>query len=347
MIGLIDVDGKLPNLALMKISRYYKSMGEKVEFVRPDAGKYEYDKIYASSIFTKSKGECEKLKEYYGDRIEIGGTGWDIEKRLPTEIENMKPDYDLYTADMIYPKIKGIMTKERKKAKAQQIVDAGMGFTSRGCIRNCQFCMVPKKEGCFRQDSEIKDIINPRCNALVLSDNNLTADPYCIDKLHEIRDRKLIVDINQGCDIRLMTPEIAQAMSEVRHLRSLHYAWDLMGFENQVLEGIKIMSKFIPASRHMCFCLVGFNTTFDEDMYRAKKLISLGVRPYIMRYNERRDDIRLNHFARWINSFIYKAVPNFDDYEPWKRDKNKYDCAGQMSFDDFKEVMPHAETVNY
>ena len=340
MIGLIDVDGKLPNLALMKISNYYKSMGEQVEFVRPDAGRNYYEKIYASAIFQKSHDECRKLQEYYGDRIEIGGTGVDIEKRLPPEIESMKPDYDLYKADMIYPNIKGIMTKERKKKKAQQIVDAGIGFTSRGCIRKCPFCFVPKKEGEFRKDQEIKDIINPRSNVIILHDNNLTADPNCIDKLHEIRDRNLIVDINQGCDVRLMTPEIAQAMSEVHHLRSIHYAWDLMGFENQVLQGIKTMSKFIPASKHMCFCLVGFNTTFEEDMYRVKKLESLGVRPYIMRYNERRDDIRMNHFARWVNAFIYKAVPNFEDYDPWKRDKSKYDFDWQMSIEDFNEVMP-------
>lgn len=340
MIGLIDVDGKLPNLALMKISNYYKSMGEQVEFVRSDARKHDYEKIYASAIFTKSKLECIKLQEYYEDRIEIGGTGWDIEKRLPKEIESMKPDYDLYTSDMIYPKIKGIMTKERKQEKAKQIVNAGIGFTSRGCVRKCPFCFVPKKEGEFRKDQEIKDIINPRSNVIILHDNNITADPYCIDKLNEIRDRKLIVDINQGCDIRLMTPDIAKALSEVHHLRSLHYAWDLMGFENQVLEGIEIMSKFIPYSRHMCFCLVGFNTTFEEDMYRVKKLISFGVRPYIMRYNERRDDVRLNHFARWINSFIYKAVPDFEEYEPWKRDKEKYECIGQMNFEDFQEVMP-------
>ena len=99
------------------------------------------------------------------------------------------------------------------------------------------------------------------------------------------------------------------------------------------------MREFIPASRHMCFCLVGFNTTFEEDMYRVKKLESLGVRPYIMRYNERRDDIRLNHFARWVNSFIYKAVPDFEEYKPWKRDKSKYECSGQMSFGDIQEVI--------
>ena len=186
MIGLIDVDGKLPNLALMKISSYYKAAGEQVEFVGANTKKNQYEKIYASAIFKKSEQECKKLQNYYGDLIEIGGTGWDIEKRLTPEIEAMKPDYDLYTADMIYPKIKGIMTKERKRKKAQQIIDSGIGFTSRGCVRKCPFCFVPKKEGDFRQDSEIREIINPRSNIIILHDNNLTADPSCIDKLHEV-----------------------------------------------------------------------------------------------------------------------------------------------------------------
>lgn len=325
MIGLIDVDGKLPNLALMKISSYYKSLGESVEFVRPQAHRNHYEKIYASAIFTKSESECRRLHEYYGDRIEIGGTGYgDITKCLSSCIECMKPDYDLYTADIIHSKIKGIMSREHRIKKAQQIVDAGMGFTSRGCIRNCSFCFVPKKEGVFRQDSEIKDLINPRSNVLILNDNNFTADPYCIDKLHEIRDRKLIVDINQGCDVRLMTEDIAKAMKEVNHLRSVHYAWDLMGYEKQVLAGIKILSKYINPLDHMCFLLVGYNTSFEEDMYRVRRLSELGVRPYIMRYNERKDDERLNHFARWINAFVYKAVPDFEQYEPWRRVKDTY-----------------------
>lgn len=324
MIGLIDVDGKLPNYALMKISSYYKQLGEQVEFVKADTGKKTYEKVYASAILESSRGKCEKLLEYYGDRLELGGTGWDKKKDLLPEIDCMKPDYDLYKAEDIYPRLSGIMTAKRKKEKAEQIVKAGIGFTSRGCVNNCSFCFVPEKEGAFRQDSEIRDLINPRSNILILHDNNITADPFCIDKLHEIRDRKLIVDINQGCDIRLMTPEIAQALKEVHHLRALHYSWDLMGAEKNILSGIDILKNYIPVAKHMCFCLVGFNTSFEEDMYRVHKLVEKGVRPYIMRYNERRDDIRLNHFARWINAFIYKAVPDFETYEPWKRDKELY-----------------------
>ena len=90
MIGLIDVDGKIPNLALMKISSYYKSLGEQVEFVRSDAKKADYEKVFASTIFTKSADECEKLLQYWEDKIEIGGTGYgDITKRLPERKENI------------------------------------------------------------------------------------------------------------------------------------------------------------------------------------------------------------------------------------------------------------------
>ena len=98
MIGLIDVDSKIPNLALMKISTYYKSLGEQVEFVQ--AGK-EYEKIFASAIFTRSKSECERIQEFYGDKVEIGGTGWDIKKTLDHSIEICRPDYNLYTAEVI------------------------------------------------------------------------------------------------------------------------------------------------------------------------------------------------------------------------------------------------------
>lgn len=318
-IGLIDVDSKIPNLALMKISNFYKSIGEEVEFVQPNK---KYEKIFASAIFTRSKDICLKLQEQYGDKIEIGGTGWDIHKTLSDDIEYTKPDYDLYTAEDIASRMRGIITKQRKLEKATEIVNAGMGFTSRGCVRECGFCFVPKKEGKFHDVAEIKDIINPKSNVIILHDNNLTADPQCIDKLHEIRDRKLIVDINQGLDVRLMTQEKAQALSEVKHLRSLHYAWDLMAFEKPVMEGIKLLSRFIKPYRHMCFMLVGFNTTFEEDVYRFRKLREMKVDPFVMVYDQKKD-ARLKHFARWVNSRIYKSC-SWEEYQPWIKAQVEY-----------------------
>jgi len=150
---------------------------------------------------------------------------------------------------------------------------------------------------------------------VILLDNNLTADPDVIEKLHEIRDRKLIVDISQGIDVRLLTPEIAHALSEVKHLRSIHYAWDLMSFESKVIDGINILTQYIKAWRHKCFVLVGYDTTFEEDMYRIKKLKELGVDPYIMPYNNIKDK-KMQCFTGWINSYKY-TVCSFEEFEPW------------------------------
>jgi len=144
-----------------------------------------------------------------------------------------------------------------------------MGFTSRGCVRECGFCFVPKKEGKFRDVAEIKDLINPKSNVLILHDNNLTADPLVIDKLH----------------------------------------------------------KYIKPYRHMCFMLVGFNTTFEEDFYRFKKLRDFKVDPYVMIYNQKKD-LRLKHFARWVNGRIYKSC-SWEEYEPWIKAQLSY---FQLSF---------------
>lgn len=321
MIGLIDIDGKLPNLALMKISSFYKAAGEQVEFVQPGR---KYEKIFASCLFTWSRPKAEKILKIY-PHAEVGGTGWDLHKVLPDEIEACRPDYELYTVDDILPRIKGgIATKESKIKKAETIVNAGMGFTSRGCVRNCGFCFVPPKEGNFRQVAGIGELLNPKSNVLILMDNNLTADPDVIEKLHEIRDRGLTVDISQGIDVRLLTPEIAQALSEVKHLRSLHYAWDLMSFEKQVLEGIELLLKYVKAWRHMCFILTGYNTTFEEDMHRFRRLNEIGIKAYVMPYNLQYPSKKHHCFAGWVNS-RKSTVCSFEEFEPWIKAQGEYE----------------------
>jgi hypothetical protein len=319
MIGLMDVDGKLPVLSLMRISTYFKGMGEQVEFVQPGR---KYEKVFASCLFTFNKKECDKILQVYPD-AEIGGTGWSIDLKLPEEIQSCKPDYDLYTPEVVYTRLTGgISNKEKKMEKAAVIANMGIGFTSTGCIRNCSFCFVPKKEGTLKQASEIKDIINPRSNYISLLDNNFTADPLCVDKLKEIKERNLIVNISQGIDVRVLTDDVANALSEVKLFSNIYYAWDLIGFENSVLQGIKLLSKFIKPYKHRCYMLVGYDTSFEEDMYRVRILDELGVKPYIMIYNNQGDK-RLHHFQRWVNGFFYKVVP-WDEYAPWVKYNSQY-----------------------
>lgn len=320
VIGLIDIDGKMPNLALMKISAEYKRWGYAVEFVRPEVQYSRYKRIYASAIFTASKEKIETLRQHYGRKIIFVGTGVNTYTKLALEYACRKPDYDLYTAEMLAPKMRGPYKAVTRLEKAKHIVNAGIGYTSRGCIRNCPFCFVPEKEGEFRQDSEIRDIINPWSNRIILLDNNLTADPYCIDKLQEIKERDLIVDITQGLDVRLMTPEKAQALASVRHEGHLHYSWDLMNQEAAVMEGIQTLSAFIRPWKQTCYVLVGFDTNFEEDIYRVRKLTEMGISPYVMIYNQRKDDRLLHHFARWVNGRVYKKC-SFEDYEPWIKER--------------------------
>lgn len=313
-VGLIDFDGKIPNLALMKISSFYKAQGYQTRlntFTRA-----QVEKVFCSVIFAANRPKAEQLAAYYPS-IEFGGTGWDLHKNLPAEIEACRPDYDLYLASDILPRIKGAITRERREQKALQIVNAGIGYTSRGCPRRCGFCVVPQKEGALRSVGSIGELVNPRSNVVILLDNNLTADPDCLEKLREIRERGLVVDITQGIDVRNLTEEISLALAGVKHLRSIHYAWDQIQTELLVVKGISTLSRFVSRSRHLCFILVGYDTTYEEDEYRVRRLLELGVDPYVMVYN-RCNDVRLKHWKRFINGRVYKSSA-FEDYVPWKK----------------------------
>lgn len=70
-IGLIDVDGHdWPNLALMKLSAYHKSIGDSVEWVQPLMQKH-YDKVYMSKVFSFTPDY-----EYFVDSDEIVRGDW-------------------------------------------------------------------------------------------------------------------------------------------------------------------------------------------------------------------------------------------------------------------------------
>jgi len=317
-IGLIDLDSKIPNLALMKLSTFHKSQGDTVTLNSFNPS--EVDKVYCSVLFKRNKEKAALLSSLYSD-IAFGGTGWDLTTVLPAAVENQKPDYDLYTTEILCGRMRGIGTRATKMKKAKIIAEAGIGFTTRGCVRSCEFCVIGEKEGKLRSVGSIADLVNPRSNVVIILDNNFIADPDVLEKIREIKERKLVVDITQGLDIRLMTPELAKALSEIKHLRSIHYAWDLMSFESIVLRGIDTLSRHIKTWRHLCYMLVGFNTSFEEDMYRFRKLLELRVDPFVMVYNEAGSPM-LHHFARWVNGRIYTKC-GFEDYKPWIRDRVK------------------------
>lgn len=289
-IGLFDINSKYHNLALMKLSAYHKEKGDETEFYNPLLTK-NYDKVYVSKIFTK-----RNINEgYIPEECTMGGSGFDLISRLPEEIEHIKPDYKLY-------KLK-----------------YSLGFTTRGCIRNCGFCIVRKKEGNIKEHAEVEEFLNPRSNIVILLDNNFLALPSHIKKLQLFIDKGWIMDFNQGLDIRLINEENAGLLAKVKHLKQIRFSWDLMNYEKKVKEGLKTLFKIeIKPYRIMVYTLCNFNTSFEEDMYRFEELVNLGLDPFVMIYED--GNKKMRDFARWVNKRIYK-VCDWGDYN--RRTDNK------------------------
>lgn len=286
-IGLFDIDSKYHNLALMKLSTYHKQKGDETEFYNPLLTK-NYDKVYVSKIFTK-----RNINEgYLPEECTMGGSGFDLISRLPEEIEHIRPDYSLYN------------------------LNYSLGFTTRGCNRNCGFCIVRRKEGNIKEHAEIEEFLNPKSNVVVLLDNNFLALPSHIKKLQKYIDKEWIIDFNQGLDIRLINKENAKLLAKVKHFKQIHFAWDLMSYEKEFKEGLNILFKAgIKPYRIMVFVLCGFNTAFEKDLYRFNELLSSGVDPFIMNYGD--VDKRAKEFARWVNKRLYKWC-ELGDFIRWR-----------------------------
>ena len=166
-ILLIDVDSTIPNLALMKISAYHKAKGDNVALIKLNLKRREKvnliekpDKIYISVIFKKNKqAVCDLVEQYPDLEIDIGGSGYDLRKELPPEIEAMRPDYTLYPE-----------------------YDYSIGFSNRGCFRKCHFCIVHEKEGNFRRVQHPEEWYNPKFRKITFL-NNILADKQWFMKI--------------------------------------------------------------------------------------------------------------------------------------------------------------------
>ncbi len=302
-IGLIDVDGhNFPNLALMRISAYHKSIGDNVEWWESDF-KY-YDIVYKSKIFSDVYSQEQQDPINCGE-IRKGGTGYCItlgsdgkehfdkskNKPLPPEIEKMFPDYS------IYPQF-----------------DFAVSMTSRGCPRGCSFCHVVDKEGkCAVKVANVTDFWNGQKEIRIL-DPNITACREKRDLMRQYRETGAILDFTQGIDIRLLNDDDIEDINHMR-LRTLHFAWDNPKDD--------LESKFRNFAHNfrrksnigMVYCLTNYNSTMEENLYRIYTLRDLGYDPYVMVYNKPNAPHEIRRLQRWCNNkIIFKSCKRFEDY---------------------------------
>jgi len=280
-VGLIDIDSKIPNLALMKLSKYHKLLNHRVELISPliaNTCQDKYDLLVASKVFNYTE------MPYLPEKTHIGGSGIDLEKKLLDPVEHIYPDYSLYNCDY------------------------AIGYTSRGCNRKCSFCIVPKKEGKFKIVGNIYNFWN-RQDRLMLLDNSLNTDEgHFLMICDQLARNKIKTNFSQGLDIRYLTDEQAIALRGVPLWKQIHFAWDSMGVEKAVRRGVKILDTHKLKHKSMFYVLIGYNTTPEEDLYRIKTLRGLGIDPFVMPYDK--FDSYQRQFARWVNhKAIFKTVP--------------------------------------
>lgn len=302
-IGLIDVDGhNFPNLALMRISAYHKSIGDQVEWWESDF-KY-YDIVYKSKIFSDAYSQEQQDPINCGE-LRKGGTGYCItlgsdgrehfdkskNKPLSPEIEKMFPDYS------IYPQF-----------------DFAVSMTSRGCPRGCSFCHVADKEGkCAVKVADVTDFWNGQKEIRIL-DPNITACREKRDLMLQYRETGAVLDFTQGIDIRLLNDDDIEDINHMR-LRTLHFAWDNPK-DNLESKFRNFADNFRRKSNiGMVYCLTNYNSTMEENLYRIYTLRDLGYDPYVMVYNKPNAPHEIRRLQRWCNNkIIFKSCKRFEDY---------------------------------
>ena len=284
-IALIDVDSKIPNLALMKLSAYHKRLGDEVSLYDP---LFDHpDLCYASKIFDFTPDYA-----YYPSDCEVirGGTGFDMHAKLPEEAENIMPDYSLFNCGY------------------------AMGRFTRGCIRRCPWCVVHKMDGNkVRQVANLKDFWDGQ-KVVRLLDDNIMADADIFSNACEQLSKAGVKVIWEALDIRLVNDQTAKALASVKNEKSVHFAWDGKAQDRFIAPGIeKLKAAGIKPWRLMFYVLIGFNTTREYDLHRVMTLHNLGANPFVMPFDK--SDRYQRDFARWCNNKIIFKSTSWQDYD--------------------------------
>lgn len=326
-IGLIDVDGhNYPNIALMKISAYHKQQGDVVEWA---IGFEAYDVIYQSKVFDETYSDDIDWFPI-APEIRKGGTGYfrTVKKddvvyneiyhegewrniglnnsysvgnetyfqTLPAEIEHIYPDYSLYP--------------EKTNNRAY-------GFLTRGCPRNCGFCIVGQKEGIRSvKVADLNEFWNGQ-KYVDLLDPNLLACRQHMELLQQLIESKAVVNFSQGLDIRMTTPANIELINQIK-VKEIHFAWDNPrdNLKQRFIDYAE-RAKHKPHGKFATvYCLTNYDTTMEENLYRIYTLRDIGFDPYVMVYDKPNAPKEIRRLQRWCNNRrIFRTCEKFEDYE--------------------------------
>ena len=273
-----------PNVALMKLSAWHKAKGDSVEWFNAMFSS-EYTRVYSSKVFTWTKPD-----PYLPDEKTVyGGTGYEIAKVLPDEIEHICPDYSLYDCNKSY------------------------GFLTRGCARSCPWCFVPAKEGKIRPHADIEEFC--RHKEVVLMDNNILACNHGLAQIDKMINMGLKVDFNQGLDARLIDGYVARRLGKLRWIRHLRLACDTAAMIEPVRKAVELL-RWHNCNPAQIFCYV-LVQDIDDALERVRFLKGMYITPFAQPFRApdgTEPSAEQKAFARWVNHKAIFKTTTWNEY---------------------------------
>lgn len=295
---------KYPPLGLMKIAQYHGPLGkrDRVRFIKGEdrsALETAWDRIYVTTLFSFEYERIATSIDFaleaangQADRVFVGGiaaslmhdrflqearwNGVRFIKGLLTDppATSLQLDVDseeLYSNDSTGTAIEDLVPDYsilEQISYRYPVRDAYFAYTSRGCIRKCGFCGVPKLEGMQRDTDSLSSLVRAierlygQKKDLILMDNNVVASSRFREIIAEIRDLGFTpdakikrdhervpvqrrVDFNQGVDARILCkdPMYLRELAKIC-LKPLRIAFDHLGLRDPYEKAIRYAHEF-------------------------------------------------------------------------------------------------------
>ena len=274
-------------MALMRLSTWHKRQGDAVDWWN---GFECYDRVYMSKVFTFTPDFDTAIN---AEEIITGGTGYKDFGNLPPEIEACPPDYTLY------PQWK-----------------SAVGFLTRGCVRHCDFCIVPRKEGTIHPAATWEEIKRLDSREMILLDNNILASDHGLEQINRMGHEPVWIDFNQGLDARLITPQVAQMLARLHWIRFVRLACDTSEMLPVIQQATAYLREAgISPSRFWAYALV---RDVEEAHRRVLALRDMGVEPFAQPYRDYdggEPTEEQNAFARWVNRKSLFKICTWEEYQ--------------------------------
>lgn len=375
-IAIIDADligrskHRFPNLACMKLSGYYKELGNEVELKTDYMDLSLYDKVFISKVFTDTPIDEKILKL---QNVEYGGTGFYYDKApaLPLEIEHHMPDYHLYD-NWVSEQLSECSNIEKKRKDLTYYLDYSIGFMTRGCIRQCSFCVNKNYKSC-ELHSSLSEFLDESRPYICLLDDNILACKNWKSVFEELIASGKKFQFKQGCDERLLTDEKCEYIFKKSNwIGDIIFAFDNIKDKNLIERKLQMIRKHTNDQiKFYIFC--GYNhdnvDVYDEEFWikdivdlfeRIRILMLYGCLPYVMRYKDYKFSPYRGIYitaASWCNQPSFFRKMTFEEiskargmgnenYKKYKLDFDSYLADGNKKgscwryYDEFTEKHP-------